>query len=141
MRRSVILKVFLFLLMVGTGVVCASCSSDDDDVVSPTASCYCGGEIIRTIHDRGGIMIYSKELGRWYIQCRYHQVIEYYEEYYCSENLDDKYKKEGLPVLFSGDLYDINIDGEVNTVEENKYLELTRYCIDLISIENYPNSK
>lgn len=118
----------------------ASCSSDDDEV-SPTASCYCEGEIIGTIHDRGGVMIYNKELGRWYIQRRYHQLIEYYEEYYCPENLDEKYKKVGLEVLFSGDLYEIKFDGEVTTVEESKYVKLSRYCIDLISIENYPKMK
>lgn len=140
MRRSVIWKVFLFLLIVGAGLAYVSCNSDDDEV-SPTASCYCEGEIIKTIHDRGGQMLYSKELGRWYIQSRFHQVIEYVEEYYCPENLDEKYKKVGLEVLFSGDLYEIKFDGEVNTVEENKYLELTRYCIDLISIDNYPNNK
>ena len=88
----------------------ASCSSDDDEV-SPTASCYCEGEIIGTIHDRGGVMIYNKELGRWYIQRRYHQLIEYYEEYYCPDNLDEKFKKVGLEVLFSGDLYEIKFDG------------------------------
>ena len=118
----------------------ASCSSDDDEV-SPTASCYCEGEIIGTIHDRGGVMIYNKELGRWYIQRRYHQLIEYVEEFYCPDNLDEKFKKVGLEVLFSGDLYEIKFDGEVKTVEESKYLELSRYCIDLISIENYPKMK
>lgn len=118
----------------------ASCSSDDDEV-SPTASCYCEGEIIGTIHDRGGVMIYNKELGRWYIQRRYHEAFEYYDEFYCPENLDEKYKKVGLEVLFSGDLYEIKFDGEVKTVEESKYLELSRYCIDLISIENYPKMK
>ena len=118
----------------------ASCSSDDDEV-SPTASCYCEGEIIGTIHDRGGVMIYNIELGRWYIQRRYHQLIEYYEEFYCPDNLDEKFKKVGLEVLFSGDLYEIKFDGEVKTVEESKYLELSRYCIDLISIENYPKMK
>ena len=118
----------------------ASCSSDDDEV-SPTASCYCEGEIIKTIHGRGGQMLYNEELGRWYIQNRYHQAIEYVEEFYCPDNLDEKFKKVGLEVLFSGDLYEIKFDGEVKTVEESKYLELSRYCIDLISIENYPKMK
>lgn len=139
-KRSIIWKAFLSLLMAGAGLACVSCSSDDDEV-SPTASCYCEGEIINTIHDRGGVMIYNKELGRWYIQRRYHEAFEYYEEYYCPENLDEKYKKVGLEVLFSGDLYEIKFDGEVNTVEESKYVKLSRYCIDLISIENYPKYK
>ena len=63
------------------------------------------------------------------------------EEYYCPENLDEKYKKVGLEVLFSGDLYEIKFDGEFNTVEESIYVKLSRYCIDLINIENYPKYK
>jgi hypothetical protein len=64
-----------------------------------------------------------------------------WRRFYCPDNLDEKFKKVGLEVLFSGDLYEIKFDDEVKTVEESKYLELSRYCIDLISIENYPKMK
>ena len=113
-----------------------ACSSDDEPKEA-TVPCFCEGNIIKTVNYLTGVMKYNKQLDRWYIYDHFHQLISYDTEYYCPVDLDKKYKKEGLAVRFSGDLYELRIDGEITTVEESEYLSLSRYCIDLISIEEY----
>ena len=131
--KKTILKFGLFLLAV---LLPTGCSSDDDPK-EPIVPCFCEGNIIKTVNDRLGVMKYNKQLDRWYILDHFHQLISYYTEYYCPIDLDKKYRKEGLEVNFSGDLYDIKIDGEVTTIEESESVRLNRYCIDLLKISQY----
>lgn len=128
--KKTILKLGLFLLAV---LLPTGCSSDKEPIVP----CFCESNIINTVNDRLGVMKYNKQLDRWYILCRYHQLKEYYIEYYCPNNLEKQFRKEGLEVLFSGDLYEIKIEGQITTIVVREHEELNRYCIDLINIEQY----
>ena len=96
-------KVFVMMCMLlGGGLFCA-CSSDDstnDEQLSMYAH-----QKVKTINNHPGILRYDGDSQKWYIENLSNKPANITERFY-SDDLTNYYQEEGLPIVFSGNIYD-----------------------------------
>lgn len=126
MRR----KVFLFSLsLLAMMLFLPACSSEEK-----LSTCHCEKNLVKTVEQVSGTMRYEDRLGKWYIEHGIPFSIDAVDDYF-PDKLDKKFKQEGMKVLVSGDVYEMNIEWHGDNLIDIGGLE--RYCMDILSIEEY----
>lgn len=113
-------KIIMMGMLLSLGLFCA-CSSDEEDVRADNTA----KSLNLTISDVSGIMLYNKELQKWYISYYIPNSIDSFNDYYPIE-LRDEYKVEGLYVIISGKLYEWDIPVYRLGGQKIYYIELTK---------------
>lgn len=116
LKNSIVLLAALFV----AGIT-MSCSVDNDDeeqeqqekeMPDPKAPGYQVGDFFKHIDDITATVHFNQTLGEWYLMHHVPFTIDSVHNYYPSE-LDKTFQQEGLKVVFSGDVYEINLKSEV----------------------------
>lgn len=110
MKRIKSLEVVcLSLLMAGIGLTITACSSDDDQAKDEKLDWY-ADQKLEVVTNHPGTVHYDEELQKWYIDYLQNKHEGDVERFYPDE-LPSDVRVEGLPVVCSGNIYDIRRSG------------------------------
>ena len=101
------------------------------DKVKP--SCNCEQDIIMTVDNQQGTIHKDKYMRKWYIAYTQPGSIDKVIRYYPQSFPDIDYLQENLKVVFSGDVYVMNVNWGDYLAEQTSGVEY--YCMDLLKIE------
>lgn len=96
-------RLFYFLpLLLALALGTMGCSSDDNEENDYDA-------YTRKVEKQTGVVHYDVSLDRWYITCFEVGSIDAVSYYYPME-FQEEFMKEGVTIVFSGDIYEIDFD-------------------------------
>lgn len=99
MKKANKIILFFFILLLLNGFT--SCNDTDCDLPENADSVI--------INDRQGTIFYSEEYKKWGIRSHASGTIDVVD-FFLIKNMDNDYEQEGLPVKFSGEAHDLEIE-------------------------------
>ena len=110
MKTSFITKCLLLMASIAIVGITASC---DDSGSEPK---YQVGDYVKHVEELTAFVRFNEELGEWYLDYHIPGTIDSVHDYYPG-TLDKAYQQEGMKVVFSGDVYNIDYKNTIPTTE------------------------